>query len=103
MLIFLLLFGSPSVQAGDASKGRSIYSAKCMSCHGRKGNGDGPAARALPVQPPDMTSSEFWTKNNKETIKGVLDNGTPGGIMRAFPVTDTQFEDLYTYLESLKK
>ena len=103
MLILLLLSVSTPVNAGDASKGRSLYSAKCMSCLGRKGAGDGPAARALPATPPDMTSPEFWEKNNKTTIKEVLDNGTSGGIMRAFPVTDAQFDDLYAYLESLKK
>jgi mono/diheme cytochrome c family protein len=37
------------------SSGADMYAAYCASCHGKTGKGDGPAAAALKVPPPDLT------------------------------------------------
>ena len=37
------------------SSGADMYTAYCASCHGKTGKGDGPAASALKVPPPDLT------------------------------------------------
>ncbi len=36
-------------------EGKDLYAAYCASCHGRGAKGDGPAAPALKVPPPDLT------------------------------------------------
>ena len=41
--------------AGGISSGPEMYTAYCASCHGVTGKGDGPAASALKVAPPDLT------------------------------------------------
>jgi mono/diheme cytochrome c family protein len=42
--------------AEDApASGADMYAAYCASCHGKTGKGDGPAASALKVAPPDLT------------------------------------------------
>lgn len=35
---------------------QDMYVAYCAACHGKEGKGDGPAAEALKVPPPDLTT-----------------------------------------------
>jgi mono/diheme cytochrome c family protein len=42
--------------AGKYDLGKYEYQAKCASCHGVSGKGDGPAAKALKKAPPDLTT-----------------------------------------------
>jgi len=45
---------SPSTASHPIS-GAETYAAYCASCHGAEGKGDGPAAPALRVRPPNLT------------------------------------------------
>ncbi|MCF8301754.1 MAG: cytochrome c [Bacteroidales bacterium] len=47
--------------------GKMLYSKHCKSCHGNRGQGDGPRARQLETFPGDFTSEEF-----QERKAGVL-------------------------------
>ncbi|MBI3615156.1 MAG: c-type cytochrome [Candidatus Omnitrophica bacterium] len=38
--------------------GKKLYEAECLSCHGRFGRGDGPAARDLERAPGDLTDAK---------------------------------------------
>ena len=102
-LALLVVFGLTAgpAQAADTARGQSLYTAKCLACHGKEGKGDGAAARALPTPPPDMSAAAFWEDRKDEDVKTVLVNGTPGGVMRAFPMADDQMADLLAYLRSL--
>lgn len=42
-------------QRARAMSGRDLYVAYCASCHGIEGRGDGPAAEAMRMRPPDLT------------------------------------------------
>jgi mono/diheme cytochrome c family protein len=49
----------PAEQQGHAItslEGGALYFAYCASCHGREAKGNGPAAAALRVTPPDLTT-----------------------------------------------
>jgi mono/diheme cytochrome c family protein len=39
----------------QAASGQQMYESYCASCHGKNGQGDGPAAPALKVSPPNLT------------------------------------------------
>lgn len=61
---FALLLGSAALlapplaaqQATLADAGSEYFAQYCASCHGASGKGDGPAAKALLVRPPDLTT-----------------------------------------------
>jgi mono/diheme cytochrome c family protein len=42
--------------ATSAASGHEMYVSYCASCHGMDAKGDGPAATALKVPPPDLTT-----------------------------------------------
>lgn len=66
-VVFALAQQSPSVQTPEkvikhvpvrptsAASGEEMYASYCATCHGVQGKGDGPAASALKVSPPDLT------------------------------------------------
>lgn len=37
------------------TKGKELYTNRCLSCHGLSGKGDGPASASLEHRPPDLT------------------------------------------------
>jgi mono/diheme cytochrome c family protein len=45
----------------SAASGKEMFKAYCATCHGANAKGDGPAAAALKVPPPDLT---VLAKNN---------------------------------------
>lgn len=83
--------------------GRAIYAAKCQACHGPNGAGDGPAAKALPKPPADLSDPEYWKKTDPEQVRAIITSGKPGTIMRGFPMKPTKMSALLTYLQSLPK
>ena len=41
------------------AKGKEIYTAKCVLCHGEKGDGKGPGSVGLPLKPADFTDAKM--------------------------------------------
>jgi len=55
-LVFSLALGSNQVQANeDMPTVEQDFQFHCAACHGADGKGDGPVARALKIEPPDLT------------------------------------------------
>jgi mono/diheme cytochrome c family protein len=50
----LMLLNAGTAAADDISDGRAIYLQYCASCHGVKGEGDGPLARVLTTPPTNL-------------------------------------------------
>jgi mono/diheme cytochrome c family protein len=44
------------IKPTSAASGQEMYKTYCAVCHGVSGKGDGPAASALKVPPPDLTT-----------------------------------------------
>ncbi len=66
---------------GDAAAitaGQAIFVAKCVTCHGTGGKGDGPAAVALDPHPADFTDGGRWAASSQGTKQWVVLNGVQG-------------------------
>lgn len=100
LILLAALLGT--AEAADTNAGRSAYVAKCQACHGSGGKGDGPASRALPKKPADMTTDDFWNGTTDEKLGATISKGKPGSAMRAFPMKPEQLADLIAYLNTLK-
>jgi mono/diheme cytochrome c family protein len=44
------------------AKGKEIYTAKCVLCHGEKGDGKGPGSVNLPLKPADFTDTKMMSE-----------------------------------------
>jgi len=80
----------PGSQA-QADLGERMYGWNCMPCHGAEGNGDGPQAVRLGLQPRDFTRGRFKLKSSRpddlpfdEDLFRTISVGFPQGSMPAF-------------------
>ena len=64
------------------SRGREIYLARCVACHGNDGRGDGPLAGQL-IGPPvgNLTDSEWKHGDRPEQVIAVISQGVPNTRM----------------------
>ncbi|MBI4411132.1 MAG: c-type cytochrome [Deltaproteobacteria bacterium] len=95
---FLLIFAScrsREAQPTNEEHGNRLYEAHCASCHGAKGNGNGPAAPYLWPKPRDFTAGVFKYRTTRgpypsdtellETMK----KGIPGTSMPGWDILKT--------------
>jgi cytochrome c oxidase cbb3-type subunit 3 len=62
--------------------GREIYLARCVSCHGAAGKGDGPIARSLQGPAPrDLTAAHWKHGDRPEDALGVIAQGVKDTAM----------------------
>ena len=73
----------PAVTPDVLEKGRAIYKANCIACHGEGGKGDGAAAGALKPPPRDHTDPVYM---NTLTDKNIADVIVMGGAIKGKPL-----------------
>ncbi len=52
--------------AASIARGAELYRQECESCHGATGKGDGPEARDLDTEVPDITGPKTWNQTDGE-------------------------------------
>jgi high-affinity iron transporter len=92
---------------GDAKAGEPVYKAKCVSCHGATGAGDGPAGKVLNPKARDWTKGEGLDLSDQQLFVSIKKGGEAvgrGKTMIAFPsLSDAEVWNLVAYVKSLKK
>lgn len=83
----------------SAARGRRLYSANCLTCHGKKGDGKGPVGALLPV--PNLTE-DFYKNRSDGRIFAVIHNG--GAVMPryGFKFAESEHWDIVNYLRVLQ-
>jgi cytochrome c oxidase cbb3-type subunit 2 len=71
--------------------GRDVFAKQCATCHGAKGEGDGPAAFAATPRPRNFTKGLFKLHSNEngmlptdEDLYDTISRGMPGSAMPSF-------------------
>ena len=88
---------SESVAAGEA-----LYSTHCVSCHGVKGNGDGPNGLTLNPRPADLSQHAIPGVHADAQLFEWITNGFPGSRMPAFKtaLSDTDRWHLVNFIRT---
>ncbi len=77
----MLIESSP----GLVAKGKELFAANCVPCHGAQGLGNGPASVTMNPRPRNFTSSNGWTNGyNLPAIYKTVSLGVPGTSMASF-------------------
>jgi mono/diheme cytochrome c family protein len=91
----------------DASRGAAAYSSYCASCHGARGDGDGPVAAALDPRPARHSDGAYMNALSDEHLFRVIKEGGPAvgksPLMAAWggSLSDAQIRDVVAYIRSL--
>ncbi len=102
---------APAVPAAaitpDAAKGAALYAANCASCHGLRGDGDGPVGAALDPKPVKHSDGAYMNALTNTHLFKVIKEGGPsvgksammapwGGVL-----SDAQIWDVVAFVHSL--
>jgi mono/diheme cytochrome c family protein len=78
--------------ADSIERGRVLYAAQCVACHGTDGLGQGPLAASQPVWPPNLGGPLLWRRADGDVLWHVMNGmrdrrGAPtmpgfGGVLR---------------------
>ena len=88
-------FLDPEASAEVIAEGKAIFEGKgtCVNCHGKKGDGNGPAGKVLNPGPRDFTNCKFHKKRKEGVLMWVIKNGSPGtGMVPLIPATINEEE-----------
>jgi mono/diheme cytochrome c family protein len=67
------------------TRGKELFEANCVQCHGQGGHGDGPAAVSINPKPRDLAGNAGWKNGPDEPgIFKTLSEGIKGSSMSAF-------------------
>ena len=101
-------FSKATVEA--QSRGKAVYDAHCVECHGASGKGDGASAAYLVPRPRDFTtgkykirSTESGTMPSDDDLIGSVRRGLYGTAMPGWDriLSDGDITDVVQYLKSL--
>lgn len=85
----------------DAAAGKTLYLAKCRTCHGAEGQGNQGMAKALKVEIRDLGSAEVQGKSDGDLKKAITDG--VGKMKPVSGVAGADLDNLVAFIRSLKK
>jgi hypothetical protein len=83
------------VNDANLAKGKALFEGKgtCFNCHGKAGDGNGPAGAILNPSPRNFTNCKFHKKRKDGELFWVIKNGSAGtGMVSLVPGTITEEE-----------
>jgi mono/diheme cytochrome c family protein len=93
----------------DAARGAEIYAANCATCHGPRGDGDGPAAAALNPRPAKHSDGAIMNALSDDFLFRVIKDGGPSVGKSAMmapwggTLSDAQIRDVVAFVRTLAK
>ena len=104
----IVIFGLVSVAsaASDAAAGKESYVLFCTRCHGKSGQGNGPAGALLATKPRDFTNYDRMQAINDQELVAVIREGGPAlRLSKDMPpwgniLQEQEIADLVAYIRS---
>ena len=79
-----MAFPFPRKLKGSIENGRVFFMKNCFTCHGVKGDGNGPRAYFIAPRPRNFTSAESRQSYNRPRLFDAITNGKRGTVMPAW-------------------
>ena len=100
----LLLLGLIAPAAAQPGAGEDVFRRYCVTCHGEKADGKGPAARLFTPPPADLVAS---TRSDQYKASIIRAGGAALGRSASMPpwgqeLDEKQINDVIEYLRGLK-
>lgn len=93
---------SPAKGADVVKQGKDLYMQHCKSCHGAKGQGDGPKAEKIDISCGDFTSAEFAKVPEGEVYWKTTEGRKPMPSYKS-KLSDNERWAVTAYVKSLAK
>lgn len=90
-----------TAEGGDSRSGKELYDKRCWSCHGERGEGDGPAATSMIPQPTRFADYDAMKQRSPQDWFNAVQSGVPGTAMYPQRLTEKEAWDLVAYLRTL--
>ena len=103
------LFAARPARVAAQQRGKTVFDAHCVECHGSAGRGDGPSAPYLTPRPRDFSSGRFKIRTTEtgsvptdEDLVGSVRRGLYGTAMPAWDriLSDTDIADVVQYIKT---
>src|SRR5436190_17343932 len=103
-------FSQMSARLDAQPRGKSVYDAHCVECHGESGRGDGASAANLTPHPRDFTSAKYKIRSTEsgsvptdEDLMQSVRQGLYGTAMPAWAriLSDAEIADVVTFIKAL--
>ncbi len=94
--------GEESSAGANSRAAQALWDARCATCHGREGRGDGPGKPPV-AQIPDFTSRDYVSKHTDAELHAIVKNGR--GLMPAFgaDLTDLGIDAMIAHVRTLAR
>jgi len=86
-------------KSASIARGQKIYVAQCLMCHGKKGNGKGPAGLYLEPKPADFTSQTVQAQTDGALFWKLTHGNSPMAAYKDL-LTEKERWDLINYIRT---
>jgi mono/diheme cytochrome c family protein len=90
-----------TMAAGDAAKGKALYTAKCGACHGPSGEPKDAIAKALKVEMRHLGGKEVQDKADADLIATITKGN--GKMTPVAAIKEAEVTDIIAFVRTLKK
>lgn len=109
-VVFGMLFagvafaGAPKASPELLAKGKTSYATNCLSCHGEKGDGMGPAGQYMNPKPRNLITDKYKAGDKRDKVFKSISEGLKGTGMAGFGhLPEEERWALADYVLSFKK